>query len=86
MPGCCAEILRFHSFLFLPFAVAMPRVTILAASPSQQDKLKKVETEMAWQKKKADDLDKQKKEAAGDLQALKRKLIAATQALEAKEK
>src|ERR1700740_986939 len=68
----------------LIIAIACVPQAMLAATASQ-DKLKKVETEMAWQKKKADDLDKQKKIAAGDLQELKRKLISATQALEAKE-
>jgi murein hydrolase activator len=71
--------------LFLISAIALAPHAMLAASTPSQDKLKKVESELASQKKKADDLDKQKKIAAGDLQELKRKLIAATQALEAKE-
>jgi septal ring factor EnvC (AmiA/AmiB activator) len=56
----------------------------LAASPSQ-DKLQKVESEMALQKKQAADLDRKTREANDNLQDLRHRLIEATRALEAKE-
>ena len=61
-----------------------PRGFAPADNPSQ-DKLHKVETELAWHKKQAADLDRKKRETADTLQELRQKLIAATQALEAKE-
>jgi septal ring factor EnvC (AmiA/AmiB activator) len=55
------------------------------AKDTSPDQLKKVETEMVWQKKKAAALDQENKKAADSLHNLQRKLIEATQALQAKE-
>jgi len=75
---------RFAVLFFLTIAfLAAPRLA--PAEDASPDKLKKVETEMLWQKKQAAALEKQRKEAAGDLDDLRHKLIEATQALQNKE-
>ncbi len=74
--------LIFPGFLFLTLVLAIPS---LAAKDASKDKLQKVQTEMLWQKKQAEDLDRKSRETAGNLQELQKKLIEATRALQDKQ-
>ncbi len=70
------------SLLILAFGLAMPSPL---AAKDDDDKLRKVQTEMLWQKKRAADLEEQGREAAGNLKGLQKKLVEATRALQDKQ-